>query len=146
MKIGLIWVGKTKDLFIREGVEKYLKLLARYADMKVTEIRPEKGGDAEKVVEKESERIARLGVPYVLLDEKGKGLTSLEFAQFIQSRKPALNFVIGGAFGVSEKIRRDAADSISLSKMTFTHEMARLVLAEQIFRAFTIMNKRGYHH
>jgi len=146
IKIRLTWAGKTKEKFINEGIEKYLKLLRPYADVSITQIKEEKGTDTQKMIEKESVRIAKAGVPYILLDEKGRSLSSIEFAGLIDKNKPSLHFVLGGAFGVSEKIKKEAKDIISLSKMTFTHEMARLFFLEQTYRAFTIINKRGYHH
>ncbi|MEW6109743.1 MAG: 23S rRNA (pseudouridine(1915)-N(3))-methyltransferase RlmH [Nitrospirota bacterium] len=146
MKIKLIWIGKTKERFIFEGIKKYLRLLKPYADVSITEIKEEKGTDMQRVADKEGERILKLRVPYVLLDEKGKNLSSPEFAEFIDKHRPSINFVVGGAFGVSGKVRESAGTRISLSKMTFTHEMSRLFLIEQIYRAFAIMNKRGYHH
>ncbi len=146
MKIRLAWVGKTKERFIDEGVKKYLKLLRPFGDVRVVEVKEEKGKDIHRMVEKEGERILKLPAPYILLDEKGKGFTSVEFAEFLV-RLPLLpTFVIGGAYGISERVRDAAGRTVALSKMTLTHEMARLVLVEQIYRAFTIIHKRGYHH
>jgi 23S rRNA (pseudouridine1915-N3)-methyltransferase len=88
----------------------------------------------------------KLGVPFILLDEKGEGLTSVEFADFIGRHTSEINFLVGGAYGVSEKVKEMALREIALSRMTLTHDMARLLLGEQIYRAFTIMHKRGYHH
>lgn len=146
MKIRLLIVGKTKEQFIRKGMEKYLSLLRPCADVSIIEIREEKGADAEKTRSREGERILKQGVPFILLDEKGKSMTSREFALFMNRQKSTVNIVIGGAYGVPESVREKAADTICLSKMTFTHEMARLILLEQIFRAFTIIGNRGYHH
>ena len=145
IKIKLTWTGKTKEKFILEGVAKYLKLLGHYADVSISEIKEEKGTDTQRMIEKESERISKSGVPYILLDEKGKSLSSVEFAALIKNQ-PSVHFVMGGAFGVSDKVKKEARDIISLSKMTFTHEMVRLFFLEQLYRAFTIINKRGYHH
>lgn len=146
MKIRLVWVGKTKDRCIDEGIKRYLRLLKPFGDVSVVEIKEEKGKDIHRMVEKEGERILKLPAPYVLLDEKGKGLTSSEFADFLAGHSPLVTFVIGGAYGVSEKVRDAAVCMLALSKMTLTHEMARLFLIEQIYRAFTIIHKRGYHH
>lgn len=146
MKIRLIWAGRTKEQFIIEGIRKYLKLLKPYAEVEISEIKEEKGKDIQRMLEIEGERILSLKTSYVLLDEKGKNLTSAEFAQFIGRHRPVVNFVLGGAYGVSEKVKGMAKDSIALSKMTLTHEMSRMLLLEQIYRAFTIINKRGYHH
>src|SRR3990172_4874076 len=145
MKIKLIWVGKTKERFILEGINKYLALLKPYADVGIAEIKEEKGKDILRMVEKEGERITRLKTPYVLLDEKGKSLTSIEFSRFIEKQGSSVSFVLGGAYGVSARVKEMAQTSLSLSGMTLTHEMSRLLLIEQLYRAFTIMQKRGYH-
>ena len=84
------------------------------------------------MIEKESSRISKAGTPYILFDEKGRSLSSVEFAGLIDKNKPSVHFVLGGAFGVSENIKKEAKDIISLSKMTFTHEMARLFIERQV--------------
>ena len=146
MKIRLIWPGKTKEQFINEGIRKYLKLLRPYAEISLLELKEERGGDIRKMLTKEGERILKLQVPYTLLDEKGDAMTSGEFSEYIAGRVPAVNFVLGGAYGVSEEVKKAAQKKLSLSAMTFTHEMSRLFFLEQLYRAFTIINKRGYHH
>ncbi|MBI5632362.1 MAG: 23S rRNA (pseudouridine(1915)-N(3))-methyltransferase RlmH [Nitrospirae bacterium] len=146
MKIHLIWVGKTKELFIHEGLQKYLKLLKPYADVAITEIREEKVKDVSRMLGKEGERIQDLRTPYLLLDEKGETFTSVEFARLIEKQGAAATFLLGGAYGVSEDVKARAKKKIRLSAMTFTHEMSRLIFLEQLYRAFTILQKRGYHH
>jgi 23S rRNA (pseudouridine1915-N3)-methyltransferase len=146
MKITLIWVGKTKERFILEGINKYIGFLKPFAEVSITVIREEKGKDIQRMAAKEGERIERLRLPYVLLDEEGKNLSSPEFAGFLDRRRPSVNFVVGGAYGVSDRVKTMAQDRIALSRMTLTHEMARLLLTEQLYRAFTILHKRGYHH
>lgn len=146
MKIRLIWPGKTKEQFILEGMKKYLKLLRPYSDISIIEVKEEKGKDISKVVNKEGERILKLQVPYALLDEKGDALTSVEFTEYISEHGPSINFVFGGAYGASEEVKGTAQDTLSLSGMTLTHEMSRLIFLEQLYRAFTIKHKRGYHH
>lgn len=146
MKIRLIWVGKTKERFIDEGIRKYIDLLRPYAEVGITEVREEKGRDIQMMLRKEGERIMKTDRPYILLDERGKSLSSVQLADFIARSGREIRFVLGGAFGVSEDVKGSAAEMISLSKMTLTHEMSRLLLTEQIFRAFTIIHKRGYHH
>lgn len=146
MKIRLVWVGKTKERFIQEGIEKYLRLLRPFADVAVSEIREEKGMEIQRMVEKEGERILKLRSPYVLLDEKGKEYTSAGFADFLSGHQPSVHFVVGGAYGVSERVKEAAEGTVALSEMTLTHEMSRLLLVEQLYRAFTIMHRRGYHH
>ena len=146
MKIRVIWPGKTKERFILEGMKKYLTLLRPYADIHITEIKEEGGSDVRKIPGKEGERILKPQVPYTLLDEKGEALTSMEFASYVAGHQSSINFVLGGAYGVSEEVKKRAHDIISLSRMTFTHEMSRLFFLEQLYRAFTIKHKRGYHH
>ncbi len=146
MKIRVIWVGKTKEQFILEGINKFLRLLKPFAGVSITEVKEEKGRPVEEMLEKEGERILKLQLPYVLLDEKGKNLSSPEFARFLEGRGASVNFVLGGAYGVSDRVKERSAATIALSKMTFTHEMARLFLLEQVYRACTIMQNRGYHH
>jgi len=146
MKIQLIWVGKTKERFIHEGLHKYLKLLQPYADVVLTEIREEKVKDISRMLGKEGERIQNLKVPYILLDEKGEHLDSLEFARFIDKQGASAAFLLGGAYGVSEDVKAKATKKLALSRMTFTHEMSRLIFMEQLYRSFTIVRKKGYHH
>jgi len=130
MKITVIWPGKTKEQFILEGLRKYLKLLRPYADIHTIELKEEKGSDVRKILEKEGERILRLQTPYTLFDEKGEALTSMEFAAYLAGHQSSINFVLGGAYGVSEEVKKRANDIISLSRMTFTHEMSRLFFLE----------------
>jgi 23S rRNA (pseudouridine1915-N3)-methyltransferase len=146
MKIRLVWVGKTKERFIDEGIRKYSALLRHYADVTITEIREEKGKDIPRMLEKEGEKIMKSGASCVLLDEKGKSLTSVGFAGFLEKQPGDVTFVLGGAYGVSAGVKEAARETIALSRMTLTHEMSRLLLMEQLFRAFTIIHKRGYHH
>ncbi len=146
MKIRLVWVGRTKEQFIDEGIRKYLRLIKPFGHVSVVEIKEEKGKDTRRMIETESQRISKLRTPYVLLDEKGNSFDSAEFADFLAGHSPMVTFVVGGAYGVSEGVRDAAESRLALSKMTLTHEMARLLLVEQLYRAFTIMHKRGYHH
>jgi 23S rRNA (pseudouridine1915-N3)-methyltransferase len=146
MKIRLKWVGKTKERFIDEGIRKYAALLRPYAEVHITEIREEKGKDIQRMIEKEGERIMKAGSPYILLDEKGKCLSSVQFADFVRRQPSDITFVLGGAYGVSAGVKEAARETIALSKMTLTHDMSRLLIVEQLFRAFTIIHGRGYHH
>ena len=146
MKIHLVWVGKTKERFILEGIQKYLKLLQPYADVVITEIREEKVKDIGRMLGKERERIQGLRIPYVLLDEKGETYDSEAFSRFIEKQGMSATFLLGGAYGVSDEVKAKATKKIALSAMTLTHEMSRLILLEQLYRAFTILQKKGYHH
>lgn len=146
MKIRLIWVGKTKEPFLHEGIRKYLKLLKPYVDISVTEIKEERGKDIRRNLEKEGERILKLNTPFTLMDEKGTTLSSVEFSEFIRKQGSDMGFVLGGAYGVSDTVKESSRKSIALSRMTLTHEMSRVIFLEQVFRAFTIIHKRSYHH
>ncbi|HYQ47876.1 MAG TPA: 23S rRNA (pseudouridine(1915)-N(3))-methyltransferase RlmH [Thermodesulfovibrionales bacterium] len=146
MKIHLVWVGKTKERFILEGLHKYLKLLRFYADIDITEIREEKVKDIGRMLSREGERIRGLGTGYVLLDEKGEDFDSPSFARFVEKQGSSVTFLLGGAYGVAEEVKARAKKTIALSSLTFTHEMSRLIFLEQLYRAFTILQKKGYHH
>jgi 23S rRNA (pseudouridine1915-N3)-methyltransferase len=146
MKIHLVWVGKTKERFILEGIQKYLKLLQPHADVVITEIREEKVKDISRMLGKERERIQGIRAPYVLLDEKGETYDSETFSRFIEKQGMSVTFLLGGAYGVSDEVKAKASKKIALSALTFTHEMSRLILLEQLYRAFTILQKKGYHH
>jgi 23S rRNA (pseudouridine1915-N3)-methyltransferase len=122
-------------------MEKYLRRLRPFAEVALVEIR-EQGG---RGVDEEGERIMRQSASYILLDEKGRELTSPEFASMLGGRAE-VDFVLGGPYGVSEDVRKRAADAIALSRMTLTHEMARLLLLEQLYRAMTILRGGRYHH
>lgn len=148
MKIILYWVGRTKDTFVREGLKKYLSFIRPYASVDIIEIKEEKGSlPSHAVIEREGRRILKQVKDFILLDERGRQYTSLEFSEFLKSFKGSvLKFVIAGSFGASEAVRQKAKAILSLSKLTFTHEMARLVLLEQIYRALTILHNKKYHH
>ena len=146
MKINLIVVGKLKEKFLIEGVAEYVKRIKKFATVEVREV-------AEcRTVEEEGQKILSL-VPanswLCVLDVAGEVLSSEDFAKKIAALNldgvSNLTFVIGGAFGLSEELRRAAAFRLSLSQMTFTHQMARLVLVEQIYRAFKINRGEPYH-
>lgn len=146
MKINLIVVGKLKEKFLVEGVAEYLKRLRKFATVEVREI-PE-----FRTVDEEGQKILSL-VPkdswLCVLDVAGAALSSEDFARRIATLAldgvSNLTFAIGGAFGLSEELRRAAVFRLSLSEMTFTHQMARLILVEQIYRAFKINRHEPYH-
>lgn len=146
MKITLIVVGKLKDRFLVEGVAEYLKRLRKFATVEVREI------SEQRTVEEEGQKLLSL-VPQnswlCVLDVAGVELTSETFAKKIAALAldgvSNLAFVIGGAFGLSDELRRAADFRLSLSQMTFTHQLARLILAEQIYRAFKINRNEPYH-
>lgn len=149
-------MGKTDEDFFAEGIEVYKKRLKRYIQFE-TEMAPDIK-NAKSLSEKEQKAqegevlFKRLQETdyVVLLDDKGKSYKSTEFAQFIEKKMHSvpkrLVFVIGGAYGFSEAIYARANEKLSLSKMTFTHQMVRLVFVEQLYRAFTILKNEPYHH
>ncbi len=149
-KIRLIWVGKSKDSFIRDGVDKYLKLLKPYVRVEVVEVKGAKDTERKTLKRREGLRILEKASSFILLDEGGVEMTSLEFAGFLGKNildgPQPRDLVIGGAYGVSEEVRQAAWKRLSLSRMTLTHQMARVTLLEQIYRAFTIIKGKAYHY
>lgn len=152
MALLLLFVGKTKEGFIREGIEKYRTLISHFHPVEVREIKGSSRQERQAAVEEEADSIlGRLqGGDYVVaLDERGGGYDSAGFAAELgrllgDGRR--VNFIVGGPFGLSERVRQRADKVLSLSKLTFTHEMARLILAEQIYRAITITRGKAYHY
>ncbi|RQW87108.1 MAG: 23S rRNA (pseudouridine(1915)-N(3))-methyltransferase RlmH [Geobacter sp.] len=153
MRLKVLWVGKTQQDWVREGIEEYSSRIRRYMPLEVLEAREEKGAAEETLRERECDRLSKL-VPknarLVLLDEKGTVMSSPEFADFLgRSRDaavPELVFAVGGAYGFSQEFRSRADTMIALSRMTFTHQMVRVFLLEQLYRGFTILNREPYHH
>ena len=145
MKIRILWVGKTKEQYLIEGIDRYLKLLGHTAQVSVVDIKEEKCKPRALALAAEGSRILKQTRSYTLLNEKGREFTSVQFSGFLD-KKANFDFVIGGPYGVSDEVREKAADIISLSKMTFTHEMVRLVFLEQLYRAVTIIKGMEYHH
>jgi len=156
MKISIICMGKTREPFIQEGIEKYLRYIRPYAPVDIRELREEKIQDlkdAPRVRQREAIKIAKAlqsGVHSIALDERGRELTSHEFAGFLNDRLEQgtreLSFIIGGSLGLDESVTGSANTVIALSRWTLTHEMARLVLLEQIYRAWTIIRGKTYHY
>jgi 23S rRNA (pseudouridine1915-N3)-methyltransferase len=145
MKIRIIWAGKTKERYLKEGIDRYCALLGHYAPVSLIEVKEEKGKDREAAMLVEGQRILKQTGSYVLLDERGKEFTSVKFAGFLENRS-ALDFVIGGPYGVSGEVREKAGAVIALSKMTFTHDMVKVFFLEQLYRAMTILKGKEYHH
>ena len=143
MKIKVAWIGKTKEPAIQTLTDDYLKRIARYADLSDVALKDESAILAVARGERQKER-HRL----VLLDSRGKQLSSEELAQFLdreQMQALPLLFAVGGADGFSNEARQQAAFVLSLGKMTLPHELARVVLLEQLYRAFTILKNHPYH-
>lgn len=149
-------MGKTDVEWVREGLELYVSRLSHYLQFSLKEIPELKKAASltkEQIKEKEGELLLGEIQPrdeVILLDEHGKELRSVEFASWIQDRLSRggrdLVFVIGGAYGFSSKVYERADGKVSLSKMTFSHQMVRTIFAEQLYRAFTIIKGEPYHH
>ena len=156
MKLTLLVVGKTDKAYIKEAIAEYTKRLKRYISFEIEiipDIKKAKNLTFEQQKAKEGELILSKdysGKEIHLFDEKGKMLTSREFAQFIEKKMVSglkeLIFVIGGPYGFSDEVYNKADSKISLSRMTFSHQMARLLCVEQFYRAFTILKGEPYHH
>jgi len=152
LKLRVVWVGKNRDPWVKEVVAEYAGRIRRYAPLELSEARDEKGAEAEEMRRRECERLEKLvppGATLVLLDERGEQMDSPGLAAYIGKQRDSgtgeLVFAIGGAYGFSEEFRRRGR-LLALSKMTFTHQMVRVFLLEQIYRAFTILNNEPYHH
>ena len=156
MKITLLTVGKTDKDWVRQGMDIYISRLKHYIPFSVVEIPELKNVSSltkDQIKTREGELILKNIRPtddVILLDERGKQYTSVELAKVIQDKisyaGKDMVFVIGGAYGFSEAVYRRADSKISLSKMTFSHQMVRAIFVEQIYRAFTIMKGEPYHH
>ena len=155
MDMTLLTVGKTDVKWVKEGLDLYASRLIHYVPFSVVEIPQLKNTAAltpGQIREKEGELILRkvkASDAVWLLDEHGKEFRSLEFAEWTGRLSAAgrnVVFVIGGAYGFSEKVYARADGKISLSKMTFSHQMVRTIFAEQLYRAFTILKGEPYHH
>jgi len=156
MKITLITVGKTEEAYLREGIEKYVKRLKHYTRLVIIEIDELK--NTRSLTEsqqkgKEAELIMKKILPLdhvILLDENGTELSSMQFAAYIDKKALGsvsnLVFVVGGPYGFDIAVYERANDKISLSAMTFSHQMVRLFFVEQLYRAFTIIKGEPYHH
>ena len=156
MKIALLTVGKTDVNWVKQGLDIYMSRLKHYIPFSITEIPELKNVSSlskDQIKTKEGELILKNIKPtddVILLDEHGKQYGSVEFATLLQNKinyeGKDIVFVIGGAYGFSEPVYNRANSKISLSKMTFSHQMVRAIFAEQIYRAFSIMKGEPYHH
>jgi len=152
MPILFLFVGKTKEGYVREGIEKYASLVGRFVPTEVREIKGSASSDKKRAIEEEAdailERVERSDF-FILLDERGREFTSeafaLELGRAIDSGKRIV-ISAGGPFGLSERVKARADLVLSLSRLTFTHEMARLIVMEQFYRAFTIIRGMTYHY
>ena len=156
MRISLLTVGKTDVKWVREGLETYVSRLSHYVPFSLEEIPELRNASAlsrEQIREKEGELILRRlkdTDEVILLDEHGREYRSVEWAAFLGEKLSRssrdLVFVVGGAYGFSQKVYDRAASRLSLAKMTFSQQMVRTIFAEQLYRAFTIIKGEPYHH
>lgn len=156
MKITLVTVGRTDIKWVKEGLDMYVSRLKHYVPFEMVEIPELKNVSAltkDQIKTKEGELILKLLKPsddVVLLDEHGREFRSIEFAEELRCKMTRAGkdivFVIGGAYGFSPEVYSRAVSKISLSKMTFSHQIVRTIFAEQLYRAFTIIKGEPYHH
>ncbi|MBP1971329.1 23S rRNA (pseudouridine1915-N3)-methyltransferase [Virgibacillus natechei] len=158
MKITIIAVGKLKEKYLKQGIEEYLKRLSTYAKVDITEVADEKApenmseAEMQEVKRKEGERIlSKVGQDsyVVTLEINGKMLTSEQLAakmdELATYGKSKIAFVIGGSLGISEAVQKRSDLALSFSKLTFPHQMMRLILLEQVYRGFRIIRGEPYH-
>lgn len=157
MKLTLLLVGKTAFPYINDGIAIYRKRLGSYIPFSMVELPDIKNASSlscGQIREKEGDsilRAVRQNDTLLLLDERGESYSSLQWAAFLERQMVAnpgrdITFAIGGAYGFSENVYKRADGMISLSKMTFSHQMVRLIFIEQLYRAFTIIRGEPYHH
>lgn len=156
MKIALFSVGMTDNILFREIIDQYKKRVNHYIPFEIIylqDLKNRKSISEEEQKVYEGEKLLKIldTKDYiVLLDDKGKSYNSTEFARYIEKKMHSvpkrLVFLIGGPYGFSKNIYDIANEKISLSKMTFTHQMVRMVFTEQLYRAMTILNNEQYHH
>lgn len=155
MKIVLLVIGKTDNHWLKEAIEDYYKRLVHYFPFEIItipDIKNAKNLSEAQQKEKEGELVLKAlqaGDYCVLLDENGKEFSSTEFATYIEKKTHTVRrmvFIIGGPYGFSETVYKTASEKLSLSKMTFSHQMVRLIFIEQLYRACTILNNEPYHH
>ena len=155
MKIKVIFPGKTDPLFIA-SVEEYINRMKQYVPFEMiilSEIKTTPFMTPDRIMEKEKEQMLKQLLPgeeIILLDERGNTFSSREFAGFIQKKMNSglktLAFLAGGPYGFSPRIREIAASGLSLSKMTFSHQVVRVLFMEQLYRAMAILHNEPYHH
>ena len=156
MKIELAVIGKTSIDYLKQGIDEYIKRLKHYVPFEIKyidDIKNTKNISEDQQKRTEGAKILSLldkSDFVVLLDEHGKEYTSVQYSSYIQKRMLSgakkVVFVIGGPYGFSQEVYDRANDKISFSKMTFNHEMIRLIFTEQLYRAYTIINHEPYHH
>ena len=149
--IKIITVGSLKEKYLKDAIEEYSKRLKKYTNLEIIEVKDEGLVNEQKAIELEAEKIKKYMSErdYIItLEIEGKEYTSTEFAkkiEQIQIENSNIVFIIGGSYGISEDIKEKARLHLSFSKMTFPHQLFRVMLLEQIYRAYKIMNNEKYH-
>ncbi|MDY0300322.1 MAG: 23S rRNA (pseudouridine(1915)-N(3))-methyltransferase RlmH [Trichlorobacter sp.] len=153
MKCRVIWLGKSREQWVKTAIDEYAGRIKHYLPFFLNELKEEKDAQSAAGRHREGERLLKQLLPQailVVLDEKGRQMNSEAFATFIGRHRDEgtteMVFAIGGAYGFSDEVRKRADFTLSLSAMTFTHQMVRPFLLEQIYRACTILNREPYHH
>ena len=156
MNIILLVVSPTSEKYLQQGIEVYASRLKHYVNFTIDVIpalKDKKGASPDEIRQREAQLILKLlekSDRVVLLDEHGTQRSSVDFAEYLQKQMNAgvrnLTFVIGGAFGFAQSVYAAAHDKVSLSAMTFNHQMVRLFFVEQLYRAFTILRHEPYHN
>ncbi len=156
MKISLLLIGKTNSKFLIDGIQEYVKRLSFYIPFSIKYLNDTK--NTRKLSQEQQKQLEGKMILdsleksdyVVLLDEHGTEFTSIEFARHIEKKQSTVQrqlvFIVGGPYGFSDDVKKRANEKISMSKMTFSHEMIRLFFVEQLYRAMTIINNEPYHH
>lgn len=153
MKLRFVWIGKTKRAPVKQLIQEYIDRVRKFVTVEVAELRDrdDVGGDAQRIIDKEGEDIlsrTSSGDYLIALDERGREIDSRKLAEMIHRHQLAgtkqITFVIGGHCGLSDAVRERADFVLALSSMTLTHDLARVLLTEQVYRAFTIIHGLPY--
>ncbi len=149
--IKIITIGQIKESYLKEAIEEYKKRIQKYTSIEIIELKDEGLVEIDKAIKLEAEKIERIltGKEYIItLEIEGKEYTSEEFAEklrTIQIENSNITFIIGGSYGLSDEIKNRSNYKLSFSKMTFPHQLFRVILLEQIYRAYKILNNETYH-
>ena len=149
--IKIITVGSIKEKYLKDAIEEYMKRLKKYTNIELIEVKDEGLVEEQKAISLESEKIKKHLTPkdYIItLEIEGKEYSSTEFAEKlnqIQIENSNIVFIIGGSYGLSNELKQQSKMHLSFSKMTFPHQLFRVLLLEQIYRAFKILNNESYH-
>ena len=156
LRIRFLWIGRTQEAYLKEGLKIYQQRLLHYAHIVTEEIKPQRSWQSlPEITRKQAETKALLerllpGEQSILLDEQGQQLDSTGLSRWMKNfhlqSVPQMTFMVGGPYGVNCKAFPQQTKYLSLSPMTFSHQMVRLILLEQVYRAFTIVKGEPYHH